>query len=190
MCDNALITAFGYQRNPVDDKIIKEVIKDLRGMATANILQVENLFCTRPWLGFGDWSCSPRWPSLMPKEIPPVRTEILTAKVPALPPAAETVKEPADAPPVKVAPKANRSHRFLRLPATGSDKSVSEIIPPAPVQSADPGRKLRRLRPKKPRSPTMEAPRLRAAPPGGLNCNPIDTWSSSAPLWTRRRPRR
>ncbi len=32
VCDNALFAAFRYQRNPVDDKIIKEVIKDLRGL--------------------------------------------------------------------------------------------------------------------------------------------------------------
>jgi general secretion pathway protein A len=31
VCDNALFTAFRHQRNPVDGKIIKEVIKDLRG---------------------------------------------------------------------------------------------------------------------------------------------------------------
>src|SRR5208337_2843081 len=31
LCDNALITAFGYQRKPVDAKIIEEVIRDLRG---------------------------------------------------------------------------------------------------------------------------------------------------------------
>ncbi|MHC1725257.1 MAG: AAA family ATPase [Syntrophobacteraceae bacterium] len=31
LCDNALITAFGYQRNPVDLKIVKEVIADLSG---------------------------------------------------------------------------------------------------------------------------------------------------------------
>lgn len=28
LCDNALVTAFGYQRKPVDHKIIKEVIRD------------------------------------------------------------------------------------------------------------------------------------------------------------------
>ncbi|MGC9195171.1 MAG: AAA family ATPase [Syntrophobacteraceae bacterium] len=28
LCDNALVTAFGYQRKPVDHKIVKEVIKD------------------------------------------------------------------------------------------------------------------------------------------------------------------
>ena len=31
IADNALITAFGYQQNPVDSKIIKEVIADLQG---------------------------------------------------------------------------------------------------------------------------------------------------------------
>ncbi|MFZ0932187.1 MAG: AAA family ATPase [Syntrophobacteraceae bacterium] len=30
-CDNAMITGFGYQRNPVGKKIIKEVIADFRG---------------------------------------------------------------------------------------------------------------------------------------------------------------
>ncbi len=31
LCDNALITGFGYQRNPVGEKIVKEVIADFRG---------------------------------------------------------------------------------------------------------------------------------------------------------------
>jgi general secretion pathway protein A len=31
LCDNALITGFGYQRNPVGESIIKEVISDFRG---------------------------------------------------------------------------------------------------------------------------------------------------------------
>ncbi len=31
LCDNALVTAFGYQRKPVDHMIVKEVIKDFRG---------------------------------------------------------------------------------------------------------------------------------------------------------------
>lgn len=30
LCDNALITAFGYQRNPVDSKTVKEVISDMK----------------------------------------------------------------------------------------------------------------------------------------------------------------
>lgn len=31
LCDNALVTAFGYLRKPVDEKIIKEVLRDFRG---------------------------------------------------------------------------------------------------------------------------------------------------------------
>jgi general secretion pathway protein A len=34
LCDNALITAFGYQRKPVSRKIVKEVIRDLEGSRT------------------------------------------------------------------------------------------------------------------------------------------------------------
>ena len=34
LCDNALVTAFGYQRKPVDEKIVKEVIRDFRGKQT------------------------------------------------------------------------------------------------------------------------------------------------------------
>ncbi|MGO9372843.1 MAG: ExeA family protein [Syntrophobacteraceae bacterium] len=32
LCDNALFTAFRHQRNPVDDRIIRGVIKELRGL--------------------------------------------------------------------------------------------------------------------------------------------------------------
>jgi len=31
LCDNALVTGFGYKRNPVNTKIVKEVITDLKG---------------------------------------------------------------------------------------------------------------------------------------------------------------
>ncbi len=34
LCDNALVTAFGYQRKPVSKKIVKEVIRDLEGSKT------------------------------------------------------------------------------------------------------------------------------------------------------------
>ena len=98
VCDNALITAFGYQRNPVDDKIIKEVIKDLRGVRPQISFRWE--FVLFPALVvFWGLVVLASMALLTPKEIPPVRTEIFSAKVPALPPAAETVKKPADAAP-------------------------------------------------------------------------------------------
>ncbi|MFZ2446277.1 MAG: AAA family ATPase [Syntrophobacteraceae bacterium] len=31
LCDNALITAFGYQRNPVDPGVVREVVADING---------------------------------------------------------------------------------------------------------------------------------------------------------------
>jgi general secretion pathway protein A len=39
-CDNALITGFGYQRNPVGEKIIKEVISDFRGPKSRKLFRV------------------------------------------------------------------------------------------------------------------------------------------------------
>ncbi len=39
-CDNALITGFGYQSNPVGEKIIKEVISDFRGRKSRKLFRV------------------------------------------------------------------------------------------------------------------------------------------------------
>ncbi len=138
VCDNALITAFGYQRNPVDGKIIKEVIKDLRGVRPQISLRWE--FALYPALiGFLGLAVLASMALFMPKEIPPRRTEIFSAKNPALPPAAETVKKRADAQPVKVALKAEPEPSIPEARATGNEKSVSEIVPPAPVQWQTPG---------------------------------------------------
>ncbi len=40
LCDNALVTGFGYQRNPVGSKIIKEVISDFRGPKPRKLFRV------------------------------------------------------------------------------------------------------------------------------------------------------
>jgi general secretion pathway protein A len=42
LCDNALVTAFGYQRKPVSRKIVKEVIRDLEG-STSHFFSVKRL---------------------------------------------------------------------------------------------------------------------------------------------------
>jgi general secretion pathway protein A len=39
LCDNGLITGFGYQSNPVTEKIMKEVISDLRGRKSRRIFR-------------------------------------------------------------------------------------------------------------------------------------------------------
>ena len=31
LCDNALVTGFGYQRKPVDERVVKEVVRDFQG---------------------------------------------------------------------------------------------------------------------------------------------------------------
>jgi general secretion pathway protein A len=138
VCDNALITAFGYQRKPVDDKIIKEVIKDLRGgqpgvsywwkfvlVPTLVVFSVVVVLASMALLRF--------------KETPPAKTEIFSAKISALSPAAETVKELGVDPPVEETPKAEPGPSIPEVPAIGSDKSVSEIVPHTPVQLQIPG---------------------------------------------------
>ena len=132
VCDNALITAFGYQRNPVDDKIIKEVIKDLHGGQPQISFRWE--FVLFPALvGLLGLVVLGSMALLTSKQIPPVKTEIFSAKVPALPPAAETVKELGGDPPVEQAPKAELKPSIPDVQATGGGDSVSEIVPPAPV---------------------------------------------------------
>jgi cell division septation protein DedD len=76
---------------------------------------------------------------LTPKEISPLRTEIFSAKIPALPPAAEMVKNRRVDPTVEEALKAEQEPSISEVPTSGSDKSVSERVPPASVQSEIPG---------------------------------------------------
>lgn len=53
ICDNSLITAFGYQRNPVDLKIVKEVIADLRGSRTKSTFRWRTAFAVAVMALFG-----------------------------------------------------------------------------------------------------------------------------------------
>ncbi len=138
LCGSALITAFGYQRNPVDDKILKEVIMDFRGGQPGVSFRWRSVLVPA-LVVFSGLVVLASMALLSPKEIPPVRTEILTAKVPAPPPAAEMVKEAEVKPPVENGPKVEPELSIPEAPATGSDKSVSEIVTPAPVQSEIPG---------------------------------------------------
>ena len=40
LCDNALVTGFGYQRNPVGERIAREVISDFRGPKSRKLFRV------------------------------------------------------------------------------------------------------------------------------------------------------
>ena len=145
VCDNALITAFGSQRNPVDDKIIKEVIKDLRGGRPGGSFRWR--FVLVPALvGFLGLVVLTLIAPLTLKETPPIRTEVFSGKVSAPPPAAETVKQLEVDTPVKEASKAEPQPSIPAAPATipevpvtGGDKSVSEKVPPASVPLEIPG---------------------------------------------------
>ncbi len=138
VCDNALITAFGYQRNPVDDEIIKEVIKDLRGIQPQISFRWE--FVLLPALVvFSGVIALASMALLTPKEIPPVGTESLSARVPASLPEAEMVKGAEVKLSVEGEPKAEPELSLPEAPATGSDKSVSEMAPLASVQLEIPG---------------------------------------------------
>ncbi len=134
LCDNALITAFGCQRNPVDDKILKEVIIDFQGGQQA--VSFRWRFVLVPVLVvFSGLVVVTSMALLTPKEVPMVsRTEVLSAKVPAPPPAAEMVKEAEVKLPVENAPEAEPEPSIPEVPATGSEKSVSETVPPASVR--------------------------------------------------------
>jgi len=134
LCDNALITAFGYQRKPVDLKIIEEVIKDLRGGPP------EPSFNWRiVWVPILVVFCGlvvvASVTLLKTKEIPPVRKGISSAKVLKIAPVPALVEEPEVKPPVGSAPKAGPEPLIPEAPATGSGKSVSEMVPPASASS-------------------------------------------------------
>ncbi len=138
LCDNALITAFAYQRNPVDDKIIKEVIEGFRG-GQPGVSFGRKPVLARALVVFSALVVLCSMALLMPEEIPPLGKEILSANVPELQPAVEMVKEPEAGPPVPSAPEAEPEPSIPDPPATGGDRSVSEIVPPASVQWETPG---------------------------------------------------
>jgi len=99
MCDNALVTAFGYQRKPVDIKIIKEVTKDLRGGRRALFSRWKFVWVPALMVFLGLIVLTSR-SLLSPVETPTVRTEILSEKASKPPPAAEMVQKPGTEPPV------------------------------------------------------------------------------------------
>ena len=86
LCDNALITGFGYKKKPVNTKIVREVIADFGGKAkpsllrwvlapTALILFIASLFLIYPYRGL--FLSKPENPVISrPPEQNPVREEM------------------------------------------------------------------------------------------------------------------
>ncbi|MGA2226243.1 MAG: AAA family ATPase [Syntrophobacteraceae bacterium] len=133
LCDNALISAFGHQRNPVDDEILKEVILNFRGGQPGGSFRWR--FVLVPALVvFSGLVVLASTTLLTHKEIQPVGAGIITAKIPAPPPVAEIVEEYEVKPPVESGAKAEPEPSTPEAPATRSDKSVPETLPSASVQ--------------------------------------------------------
>ncbi len=138
LCDNALVTAFGYQRKPVDGKIIKEVIKDFQGGQSRFSFNWKIVWVSSLVVFLGLIALASRG-LLPPKEIPAPKTEILTAKVPEPQPAAEMVKKPEEIkPPVESAPGVEPEPSVPEAPAIGTDKNVSGIVPENEIAPAQP----------------------------------------------------
>ncbi len=131
LCDNALVTAFGYQRKPVDVKIIKEVIKDLQGELPALSLNWKFVWVPALVVFIGLIAFASR-SLLSPKEIPAVRPEILSGKVPKPPPATEIVKQAEVEPAGESAPKAKQDAAVPEIKPTAESTSRTELGPTVP----------------------------------------------------------
>jgi general secretion pathway protein A len=136
LCDNALITAFGYQRNPVDKKILKEVIKDFQGGKSRSSFRWKFVWIPvlTVFLGLVVFVSRDLMP---PKEIQGARTEILND--PAEAPAQQPAMHSQDLPRGKVEPPRAPAVSETKPPIepAGSpvrDKKTTEsVIPEAPA---------------------------------------------------------
>ena len=116
LCDNALVTAFGYQRKPVDEKIVKEVIKDIRGESPRGSFHWKIIWVPALVL-LGLVGITSR--SLVTQEeFPDVKTEIFNGKVPPFPTPAGSAKQSGHAQPAADS-----------VPAAAPEQVVSELPP-------------------------------------------------------------
>lgn len=69
LCDNALITAFGYQRTPVDARIVKEVVADFKGQKRRSLFRWKPAMAAAAVLvAIAGFSLSGPGGKLLPKE--------------------------------------------------------------------------------------------------------------------------
>jgi general secretion pathway protein A len=165
LCDNALITAFGYQRNPVDERIVKEVIKDIRGKKLRGSFKWRIAWVPALVVSLGLVVLTSK--SLVTyEEIPVPRTETFSGKLPVPPPPAESVKqteqvEPAD----ESVPAASEPAVSEAAPADGVEVQAN---PETRVESAAP------FAHDKPESAPVEepVPAVAETPPSGR----VEVW--------------
>ena len=120
LCDNALITAFGYQRKPIDSKIVREVIVDLRGGRTGRSWLWRTAWAATLTLIFGLVFFMFNRSGLVPNE----RASLSMG--PAVPVYSSTAVEPAKTMPVPVAPVVEQSGVASEdnLPKVEDERSV------------------------------------------------------------------
>jgi general secretion pathway protein A len=131
LCDNALITAYGYQRNPVDGKIIKEQIKDLRG-GQSRVSSGWKFLLVRAMAACLGLAVLASMALLAHKENPSARTEIFTAEVSEPQPA----DDPAKGAMVELAAGSVAMEEPRQSgPETADGGSAVETAKPAPIET-------------------------------------------------------
>jgi general secretion pathway protein A len=126
LCDNALITAFGYQRKPVNSKIVKEVIVDFKGRGPGRLLRWRTVCAVFLGLVFGVAFFIFNRGGLVPSERAPITTGSVAPAYSAKP------VEPMSNVPAPVAP-------VLEKKADGGEDSISKVVaePPPSVVLID-----------------------------------------------------
>ena len=152
LCDNALITGFGYQRNPVDGKIIKEVIKDFQGERHRASLNRRiawvSMLVFLGLVGFASRSI------VRQENVPSVTTQVLTTQVPSAAP--ELVKQTEQAAPAAAeeglaADQAQSAPEAGPAPAASGSPAGDEVAtatPPEPQNPSPPPQDLPQRNPR------------------------------------------
>ncbi|MGC8490777.1 MAG: AAA family ATPase [Syntrophobacteraceae bacterium] len=131
LCDNALVTAFGYLRKPVDEKIIKEVIRDFRGKKTRSGWRRKVVWTAVVAACLaGAFFVSANVMSLF--ELPPTENPSLSTKPAASMPAAVKAEEPQSALPEKM-PAVKPIPTVSGKPLSGQTAAAPKTAPTAPA---------------------------------------------------------
>ncbi len=166
LCDNVLITAFGYQRNPVDGKIVKEVIKDFKGQDRSASFNWKIVWVPALVLAFGLAALA--WSGLVtPKEITTLIAGSLSSIITERTPVETRIKLPEVKHPIVNAPGPEQSPAVAEArppvesaPKAEQGKHVAEAKPP--VESAPKAEQEQHVAEVNP--PVESAPKVEQAP--------------------------
>jgi general secretion pathway protein A len=135
LCDNSLITGFGYQRNPVDEKIVKEVIRDFQGRQHRISFKrkIALVFLLVLIGSFGIASRS----IVSQEETPAARPEILTTQPPSSVPERAEQRNRPDSAAVKTGVTDETNQHVLGAEAApaASESAEGRVESPAPAEA-------------------------------------------------------